>query len=120
MKKTVYYFSPFVLSLVLMGIFSIFEIKSSVPMIICLCIYAVVMGMFSPARGKFDYLVTALLPLSLILALFICVLCDNGFDFSLAHALNIEYYLAWLPMYLVTAGLAFVASIRPIRIQNRK
>ena len=123
MKKTIYYLSPVVISPIILALFSLLDGKASVLRLVlgfCLCLYAVVMGNMSPSRTKFDYPMTAVLPLSLAFALFVFLLLDDGFSFSLSHALNFEYYLAWLPMFILTAFLTFVASFQPIRIKNKR
>ena len=61
----------------------------------------------------------------LLLVLFIALLFDEGCDgmpqFSLHHALNIEYYHSWLPIALAMMAITFVFSFKPIRqfIKNK-
>ena len=124
MKKTIYYLSPFIISPFLVGALSLLDGKLTGVVKICfwviLCLYAALMGSFSSTERKFDYLMTAVMPLSLAFALFIVLLLDNGFSFSLSHALNFEYYFAWLPMFLLTAFVTFAASFQPIRIKYKR
>jgi ABC-type spermidine/putrescine transport system permease subunit I len=66
-----------------------------------------------------DYIITAFIPLSVFLALFVALLFDEGYDgssrFSLSHALNIEYYRIWLPIAIIMMVVTFVFSFEPIR-----
>ena len=125
MKKTAYYISPFVIVPIFFLIASLLEsaeiLKTIVPyfMFGTLFLFAVVIGMLSPLKAKFDYIMTAIVPLSVFFALFISLLFDDGCDgmpqFSLSHALNIEYYRSWLPIALVMMVITFVFSFKPIR-----
>ena len=125
MKKAAYYTSPFVVVPIIFLIVSLIEsaeiLKTIVPyfMFVALFLFAVVIGILSPLKAKFDYIMTAIVPLSVFFALFISLLFDDGCDgmpqFSLSHALNIEYYRSWLPIALVMMGITVVFSFKPIR-----
>ena len=125
MKKTAYYLSPFVIVPIIFLIATLLEnaeiLKPIVPyfMFVALFLFAVVIGILSPLKAKFDYIMTAIVPLSVFFALFISLLFDDGCDgtpqFSLSHALNIEYYRSWLPIALVMMVITFVFSFKPIR-----
>ena len=125
MKKTIYYFSPFVINPIIFLTATLLEsaeiLKPIVPyfMFGVLFLFAAVLGIISPSKAKFDYLITIIVPVSVFFALCISLFFDEGCDgtpqLSLSHALNIEYYRAWLPMVLVMTVIAFVFSFKPIR-----
>ena len=124
MKKIIYYFSPFVINPIIFLTATLLEsaeiLKPIVPyfMFGVLFLFAAVLGIISPSRAKFDYLITIIVPVSVFFALFISLFFDEGCDgtpqLSLSHALNIEYYRSWLPMALVMTVIAFVFSFKPI------
>ena len=125
MKKAVYYISPFVIIPIIFLITSILEsveiFKPIAPhfAFTTLFLFAVIIGAISQSKAKFDYIITAIVPLSVFYALFISLLFDEGCNgtpqFSLHHALNIEYYRSWLPIALIMMVIAFVFSFKPIR-----
>ena len=121
MKKIAYYFSPFVSFTILFLLATLFPGAEILEAIVfaSLFLFAAVLGIISPSRAKFDYLITIIVPVSAFFALFIALFFDEGCDgtpqLSLSHALNIEYYRAWLPMVLVMTVIAFVFSFKPIR-----
>ena len=125
MKKAVYYFSPFVIIPI---IFLITTLLESVEMLnpiapyfvfASLFLFAILIGTMSKSKLKFDYIITAFIPLSVFLALFVSLLFDEGCDgmpqFLLSHALNIEYYRIWLPIAIIMTAITFVFSFKPIR-----
>ena len=125
MKKIAYYISPVIIIPIIFLIASLLEsaeiLKPVVPyfMFGALFLFAAVLGIISPSRAKFDYLITIIVPVSVFFALFISLFFDEGCDgtpqLSLNHALNIEYYRSWLPIALVMTVIAFVFSFKPIR-----
>ena len=127
MKKTMYYLSPFVivplifLTLTVLDGAKLSVLKSSAPylMFAALLLFSVAIGIFSPAKTKFDYMMTAAVPISLLLSVFVALLFDAGCDgspqLSLGHALNMEYYKVWLPIVIAATLVTFIASFRPIR-----
>ena len=125
MKKAAYYISPFVILPIVFLIASLLERAEAfvaiVPWLIftTLFLFAVVIGTLSQSKAKFDYVMTALIPLSVFFALFIALLFDEGCDgmpqLSVSHALNLEYYRIWLPTALVVTAVSFVFSFNPIR-----
>jgi hypothetical protein len=125
MKKAIYYVSPFVIIPI---IFLITNLLESVEMLnpiapyfvfASLFLVAVLIGIISQSKLKFDYIITAFIPLSVFLALFVSLLFDEGCggtpQFSLRHALNIEYYRIWLPIAIIMMVVTFVFSFKPIR-----
>ena len=121
MKKIAYYISPFVILTFLFLLATLLDSTEILEFIVfaSLFLFAAVIGIISPSRAKFDYLITIIVPVSAFFALFIALFFDEGCDgtpqLSLSHALNIEYYRAWLPMVLVMTVIAFVFSFKPIR-----
>ena len=125
MKKTMYYFSPFVIFPFVFLILPLLEstdvLKPIVPyvMFATLLLSSVVIGILSPAKTKFDYIMAAAVPSSLLLSVFIALFFDEGCDgmpqLSLHHALNIEYYKAWLPIALIMMVITFIVSFKPVR-----
>lgn len=125
MKKAMYYVSPFVIAPVIYLTLTAFEgmevLKSIAPYVLfaALFLFSVALGILSPTENKFDYIMTAAVPVSLLSSLFIALLLDEGCDgmpqFSIHHALNIEYYNAWLPIALVMTVITFVVSFKPLR-----
>ena len=118
MKKIAYYISPFVFFTTLFLLTPLFDWTEILEFIAfaSLFLFAAVLGIISPSRAKFDYLITIIVPVSVFFALFISLFFDEGCDgtpqLSLSHALNIEYYRSWLPMALVVTVIAFVFSFK--------
>ena len=83
-----------------------------------------VIGNFSPSRKIFDIGGAIAVALSLCVALFVMLIfdegCDGGAQLSIAHALNLQYYKAWLPIICAAAVIAFLASFKPIKHEQRK
>ena len=122
MKKLAYYISPFVIFTILFLLPTLLDSSEILEFIVfaaSLFLFAAVLGIISPSKARFDYLITIIVPVSVFFALFIALFFDEGCDgtpqLSLSHALNIEYYRAWLPMVLVMTVIAFVFSFKPIR-----
>ena len=132
MKKAIYYASPFILFSIIFGIFTLLDeidiINSNILAISLFVLFFVTtafLGNLSLTNKKFDYLMTGIVPLACFFALFIALFFDEGCDgmpqFSLHHALNIEYYRSWLPIALAMMAITFVFSFKPIRqfIKNK-
>ena len=125
MKKAVYYFSPFVIVPIIFLITALLEsvgiLEPIVPYFVfaSLFLFAVLIGIMSQSKAKFDYIMTAFIPLSVFLTLFVSLIFDKGCDgtpqLSLSHALNVEYYRAWLPIAIIMTAITFVFSFQPIR-----
>ena len=82
-------------------------------------------GNLSPAKTRFDVIITALVPISFYLTLFVTLFfdegCDGGPQLSLSHALNAAYYKQWFFWVAAMTVIAFAASFKPIRIiKNEK
>ena len=121
MKKIAYYISPFVIFTILFLLLTLLDIAEILEFIVfaSFFLFAAVLGIISPSRARFDYLITIMVPVSVFFALFISLFFDKGCDgapqLSFSHALSIEYYRSWLPIALVMAVIAFVFSFKPIR-----
>ena len=129
MKKIIYYISPVVIFPIIFFVITLLDtvdiISSILPILtyIVLFIFAATIGSLSTTNNKFDYIITAMIPISCFLTLFIGLFFDEGCDgtpqLSLHHALNMEYYKVWLPIVAVMAVTTFVASFKPIRISKK-
>ncbi|MBE6670865.1 MAG: hypothetical protein E7593_01525 [Ruminococcaceae bacterium] len=131
MKKTMYYFSPFVIFLIFFLISNLLESVEILDPImpyfafVMLFLFAAVIGTLSQSKAKFDYIMTAIIPLavafSLFIALFFAEGCDGTPQLSIYHSLNIEYYLSWLPRALEMMAITFIFSFKPVRsfIKNK-
>ena len=125
MKKTIYYFSPFVIIPIIFLIATLLEsveiLKPTAPFFLftALFIFSLAIGVLSPTKTTFDYVITAIIPCSVLLSLFVGLLFDEGCDgkpqLSLSHALNMEYYKVWLPIVLTIMLITFITSFKPIR-----
>ena len=129
MKKTLYYVSPFVLLPIVFWMIDALEKSEQLsPNVLMLLTFsllfcsAFLFGGLSPSEKKADFLMILILPLSCFFALFAGLLLDAGCDglprFSIHHALNPEYYVAWLPIVMLMTVVTFLASFRPIRIRK--
>ena len=125
MKTTVYYMSPFVIIPIVFLIATILD-RTEIPEFFVPCflfaalfLFVVAIDALSPLNAQFDYLMTIIIPLSVFFALFISLLFDEGCNgaaqFSLHHALNLEYYRTWFPIAIVILIITFVFSFKPIR-----
>ena len=129
MKKAIYYATPILVLPILFSVFSWLDgmgISSDVArafVCIALISFSALMGSLSPTNKKFDYIMTAILPLSVFFTLFIALYFDKGCDgmpqLSIHHALNVEYYKSWAPTVAVMTATAFIASFQPIRILSK-
>ena len=129
MKKTIYYFSPFVIIPIIFLIATLLEsveiLKPTAPFFLftALFIFSLAIGVLSPTKTTFDYAITAIIPCSVLLSLFVGLFFDEGCDgkpqLSLSHALNMEYYKIWLPIVAIMTVITFIASFKPIRISKK-
>ena len=129
MKKIIYYVSPIVIFPIIFFVITLLDkvdiISSILPILtyIILFIFAATIGSLSTTNSKFDYIITAMIPISFFLTLFIGLFFDEGCDgtpqLSLHHALNMRYYKLWLPTVAVMAITTFVTSFKTIRISKK-
>ena len=125
MKKTIYYFSPLIIvpGILLMTTLleSIEILKPIAPFFLfaAFFMFSFVIGVLSPAKTTFDYAMTVIAPcsvfLSLIIALFLDEGCDGKPQFSLHHALNVEYYKTWLSIVLIMLVIILAFSFKPVK-----
>ena len=73
----------------------------------------------SPAKTKFDCIITVIVPLAVLASLFVMLFFDEGCNgkpqLSLSHALNMEYYYPWFVIAAIMMAIVFVCSFKPIR-----
>lgn len=130
MKKIIYYASPLVMFPIIYLIINFLDEMDIINpniLVILTCIvfflFSALVGSLSITNKKFDYLMTAIIPFSLLLTLFVCLFFDEGCDgmpqLSLHHALNIEYYKGWLPIVFIMTAITFIFSFKPIRLSKK-
>lgn len=125
MKKTIYYFSPLIIvpGILLMTTLleSIEILKPIAPFFLfaAFFMFSFVVGVLSPAKTRFDYAMAVIAPCSVLLSLIIALFLDEGCDgkpqFSLHHALNVEYYKTWLPIVLIMLVIILALSFKPVK-----
>jgi hypothetical protein len=128
MKKIIYYAAPFVAFPLLFFLAEWMEIifADFIQVFFCSLIFllAALFGNLSRSKRKFDYAMTLIVPISLCFALFLVLFfsedgCSGVRRYSLSHALNIEYYKLWMPIFAAASVITFIASFKPIRIINK-
>jgi hypothetical protein len=124
MKKIIYYAAPFVAFSLLFFLAEWMDI--SILAFFCSLVFllAALLGNLSWSKRKFDYAMTLIVSISLCFALFLVLFfsedgCSGVRLYSLSHALNIEYYKLWMPIFAAAAVITFIASFKPIRIINK-
>ncbi len=129
MKKAIYYVAPFVMLPIFFWFFIWLGdtniIKPNVLITltyILFFLFSALMGSLSCSDKKFDYRMTAIVPVSLFVALFTGLFFDEGCDgnaqLSIHHALNMAYYCSWLPIAIGMMITTFVFSFKPIRVSK--
>ena len=120
MKRSLYYVLYFLVIFVSFLICDIIDGTNLPILLIILFLAAITAANLTPTSKSFDYIIIALTPISLYSALFVCLFFDEGCDgtpqLSFHHALNVEYYKAWLPMSIAITAVAFIASFKYIRL----
>ena len=131
MKKILYYASPFIVFPMLFwadDLLKKIDIFYNAYEFIIACIFVAILlfcaliGSLSATNKKFDYLITAIIPISFFLTLFFALYCEEVYDFvrfSLHHALSIEYYRDWLPCVSIMTAITFITSFKPIRLSKK-
>ena len=123
MKKKLYYVLPFVAVPLLLLIcdmldnMNILQMSSYIGTAVLL-FFSVVMGFFSTTNKTFDYLLTAIMPLS-----FFCCMFFLGFleendvvtRFSLYKAVEVAFQPIALQLYFLMAITTFLASFKRFR-----
>ena len=124
MKKILYYLSPFIIVPFLAVAMEIiddigFIRMSPTILLIVLGVVSDVTGSLSTAKTKFDYIMTALMPLSFFLTMFVEGFLDKDdletrFNFGRAFEAAFQPYV--LIFCLTMAIIVFFASYKKIRI----
>lgn len=127
MKQKLYYAIPFVavpLLLLLCEVLDTMKLVQMSPHILgaVLLLFSAAMGSFSATNRTFDYLLTAIMPLSLFCCMFAVGFldkCDLETRFHLYKAVNAASQPVVLLLYLLMAIVTFLASFKCFR-NNKK
>ncbi len=127
MRKFIYYISPLIMipSVLLIGEY--IDNLTTIPMFLYFIITPIflscIMGILSPTHYKFDYIITVIMPLSLLCFMFIGGFFDKSdlgtmfhLDRALATALNPICLLEYFCMTIST----FLLSYKKIRTKLKK
>ena len=123
MKKQGFYVIPFVAVPLLLGLCEVLDNRNLVqmsPYILSalLLLFSVVMGFFSATHRTFDYLLTALVPISLFCCMFVGGFLDQSdleTRFHLHKAVKTAFQPITLQLYLLMAITTFLSSFRFFR-----
>lgn len=128
MKKCIYYTIPFVLIPAVMLLCEYIDNTNAIPMspffcIITLIFISFIMGILSHSNNNFDYVMSAIMPLSLFCFMFIIGLIsksDLGTRFHLSRAFSTAFQPVCLIEYCCMAISAFLSSHKKVRIKISK
>ncbi len=128
MKQKLYYAIPFVAVPLLIVLFDqIHNIKplQLSPLILgaALLLVSAVMGFFSATQKTFDYLLTALMPLSLFVCMFVAGFLskdDTESQFLLYRAFDVAFQPLALLLYVLMAIVTFLASYKHFRYNKNR
>ncbi len=123
MKKKLYYVIPFLVVPLLLLICEMLDnmnILQMSPYILgaVLLLFSVAMGFFSTTHRTFDYLLTAIMPLSLFCCMFVAGFLDKSdleTRFHLYKAVNTAFQPIALHLYFLMAIVTFLASFKCFR-----
>jgi hypothetical protein len=123
MKQKLYYAIPFAavpLLLLLCEVLDNMNLLQMSPYILgaMLLLFSVAMGFFSTTHRTFDYLLTAIMPLSLFCCMFVGGFLDKSdleTRFHLYKAVNAAFQPIALLLYLLMAIVTFLASFKRLR-----
>lgn len=123
MKKKLFYAIPFAAVPLLLGLCEVLDNGKVLPMSpyilsALLLLFSVAMGFFSTTHRTFDYLLTALVPLSLFCCMFVGGFLDKSdleTRFHLYKAVKTAFQPIVLQLYLLMAITTFVSSFRLFR-----
>ena len=123
MKKKLYYVIPFVavpLLLLLCELLNNAKLLQMSPYILgtLLLLFSLAMGFFSTTHRTFDYLLTAIMPISLFCCMFIAGFLDKSdleTRFHLYKAVNAAFQPIALQLYFLMAIATFLASFKSFR-----
>ena len=125
-KKTIYYVCPFIIipCLCLLCEFlnkrDVLEIYPYFFLAILFIISAMIAN-FTPTQKNFDFIITAILPLSMFFTMFIGGFIDEtdlGGRFYMYRAFEVAFKPFALIEYLIIAVLAFISSFKLFRISR--
>ena len=128
MKQKLYYAIPFAtvpLLLLLCEVLDNMKLLQMSPYILgaVLLLFSVALGIFSTTHRTFDYLLTAIMPISLFCYMFVGGFLDkNDLEtrFHLYRAVNVAFQPIALLLYFLMAIVTFLASFKRFRdIKNR-
>lgn len=123
MKKKLYYVTPFVavpLLLLLCEVLDDLNLLQMSPYILSalLLLFSATIGFFSTTHRTFDYLLTAIMPISLFCCMFVAGLLDKDdleTRFHLHEAVNAAFQPIALQLYFFMAIVTFLASFKCLR-----
>lgn len=123
MKQKLYYAIPFAavpLLLLLCEVLDNINLLQMSPYILgaVLLLFSVAMGFFSTTHRTFDYLLTAIMPLSLFCCMFVVGFLEKSdleTQFHLYKAVGTAFQPIALLLYLLMAIVAFLASFKHLR-----
>lgn len=123
MKQKLYYAIPFVavpLLLLLCELLDNMKLLQMSPYILgaVLLLFSVAMGFFSATHRTFDYLLTAIMPLSLFCCMFVGGFLDKSdleSRFHIYRAVNVAFQPIALLLYFFMAIVTFLASFKRFR-----
>ena len=123
MKKSLYYVIPFVAVPILLLLCDVLGNKKLLPMnpyimSAVLLLFSVAMGFFSTTNKTFDYLLTAIMPMSLFCFMFVGGFldkCDLECRFHLYKAVKTAFQPIALQLYFLMAIVAFLTSFKHFR-----
>ncbi len=127
MKKHFYYITPFVLVPALMLLCECLQNANVVNnlfvfSVIILTLLSAIMGNLSPTYKNFDYLMTAIMPLSLFCLMFIGGFLDKNGDlgsrFHIERAFSCAFQIPVLIAYIIMGLMTFLSSFKNIRISK--
>ena len=126
--KRIYYIIPFVLvpvSMIVCDLLDDAQVIKMSPYIAgaVLFLLAFVWGNLTPADSKFDPHITWIMPLSLFATMFVAGFLDQndlGTRFSFWRGLEVATQEIAMLLYIGMMVIAFVASIKPLRLMRRK
>lgn len=128
MKQKLYYAIPFAavpLLLLLCEVLDNMKLLQMSPYILgaVLLLFSVALGFFSTTHRTFDYLLTAIMPISLFCCMFVGGFLDKSdleTRFHLYRAVNVAFQPIALLLYFLMAIVTFLASFKRFRdIRNR-
>ena len=123
MKRMLYYALPFAavpLLLLLCEVLDNMKLLQMSPYILgaVLLLFSSTMGFFSTTRRNFDYLLTAIMPMSLFCCMFVGGFLDKSdleTRFHLYKAVDVAFQPIALILYFLMAVVTFLASFKRLR-----